>query len=117
LDGGVGIKGSWSELTPSCPETLSAFVVFVGGGGDTVMGTGSSGMGGVDIGVGASGSEQVINHNLLVNSENTENIRLGGAAKVYGCMIPKGARVTARWSQNVSTTSVDVSLVGIPWRP
>lgn len=108
-------KGSWAQLTSSCPVPLQGVQIAVGNGGYTVTQPGTIL---VDIGVGAAGSETVAIANVQYTSSNQEWVaRSLGGWLYFPVRIPAGVRIAARMSNSAGTNDnyhVDVSLVGIP---
>ena len=93
------VKGSWTELTSSLPRTCAGFWLnFVNNvaGDDQTM---------LDIGVGASGSEQVILANAYIKSNGADI----GEYVYIPLTIPAGTRIAARCQTRQALSSSD------PW--
>lgn len=104
-------KGSWYELTPTLDIDLKYLTIFWGTNGQQP----DEGDILVDIGIGSSGSEEVIFSNLLTGSRNSDMDQL--QPKFCGplpCSIREGERIAVRKQNNVGLgNAFDAIILGI----
>jgi hypothetical protein len=88
-------KGSWNQLTASCPFDVAYMLVNLGYFGSAFSAA-------FDIAVGASGSEVIIANNLLLTAAPSYG------AMVYGlpCTIPAGSAISVRRQSGDSAQAV-----------
>jgi hypothetical protein len=109
--GTANTKGSWVELDAATSDTIRGFWVHLGHNENLTVNAATGDM--TDIGIGGSGSEQVIvsNHFQIVNTSESPL-----ASVFYDIEIPAGTRIAAR-RQCSDTDATDrvrtVALVGI----
>jgi hypothetical protein len=106
-------KGSWTQLIAS--TSYDAYGIWVGVDGIFYANTATAYL--VDIGVGPSGSEQVIVPNLDVWGADSGGPGMNPRTFWFPVYIPAGSRIVAR-SQSVTankTCRVMVALDGVPW--
>lgn len=103
--------GTWDEIVASTDEALSGLVVCPSGGRDTSH---QNGVHCLDIGIGTAGSEQVIINSIIFMGDTNERLYFGDCNRLYGIHIPRGSRISARWSPGQVATNIDVALIGIP---
>ena len=97
--GAANTKGSWTEIVSSTPYDVCAIYLPLNlGHFDTTLDYL------IDIGVGASGSEQVIIENLLFSS--SESIRDAANPYLLPVSIPAGTRVSIRAQENSGSKSL-----------
>lgn len=92
-------KGSWVQLVASATRDSAWIMVYV----QTAMG--SSGVQAIDVGVGASGSEQPVISNLLCSSTGSIGIRF-----LFPVAIQAGTRIAARLA---SGSTNDQMIIGV----
>lgn len=105
-------KGAWTEIVLSTTDAHRGLMVVFGNQGIV---TGVSGLFLFDIGVGASGSEQIIAANVHVVATNSKALD-PYATPVLPVSIPAGSRIAVRSQSNsVSATGrlLDVLLYGV----
>lgn len=93
----INTKGAWTELLASTSRHVSAITLFFDVKGD------AGGTWGVDVGIGDSGSEQVIIENLAVTSQS---FRTGASPSTIGPIwtpIPAGSRIATRVQCTINT--------------
>lgn len=106
----INTKGSWTQLIASTPEDMIALMIRIaysnGGGNDT----GAQ----IDIGIGASGSEQVLIPNVNLNcaaaTASFASILFSG---LFPLQIPAGSRLSARSAANIATFSGTIQVCAI----
>jgi hypothetical protein len=70
----------------------------------------------LDIGIGPSGSEEVIISDVWSQYSFSEEIAPSGLPRIFGVDIPAGVRLSARQAKSSVTTNHNCNLIGIPWR-
>lgn len=108
--GSTNTKSAWTEITSSCPQHLAGLVVQVQGASHNAH-NGSGVI--LDIGVGGSGSEQVVvsNVNYFGSTSETMDAR---QPVTFAVNIPAGSRIAARFQRSNANNKIDCHLLGIP---
>lgn len=108
--GGTTSEGAWQEVEASTDEAFRGLIIGLGQGGDTVF---ASTHGQLDIGIGASGQEVELIRNVGFTTTTSEGI-ITHCTGPYPCSIPRGSRLSARWSiGDLSNGALDVILHGV----
>lgn len=108
-------KGSWTEMTSSCPATIGGMFGLLGYNGDTSRAGASRTL--IDIGIGSGGSEFVLYPNAAftwstIGDGPTNCLRL----PAFSCAVPSGTRIAARAQASLNTAgdrTFDLSLYGL----
>lgn len=93
--GTADTKGAWSEITASTTNNIKGIFLGIGGNGNAA--TDQFGFL-IDIGVGASGSEEVIVPDITMNTNTVEQYLF--PAKCYGVSVASGQRLSVRGQSN-----------------
>ena len=107
-------KGSWAELTSSCPSDIDAIFGVVGFNGDTGRGLTVSML--MDIGIGAASNEFTVVPNLSLCWGATWDGPNDVFFQPLAASIPTGTRIAARAQSSDNTAgdrSADLSLYGL----
>lgn len=94
-------KGAWTQLVASLSDDIKALCAVVGHNGDTSRAA-SAGIG-IDIGIGAGGSEEVVIPNLYCNWSTTWDGPVDVGYQPVACNIAAGTRLAARGQCNLTT--------------
>lgn len=107
--GSANTKGAWVELTSATTAPCRRLLTVLG----LTTASAAAGIGFVDIGVGASGSEVVVVPNVFFDATSNEIIRF--APLVAPVSIPAGSRIAARYQATVTTVTArpSVAVYGI----
>lgn len=104
----VNTRGSWVELTPATGIACASFVV-------SISDISKAGWFAIDIGIGASGSEQIIVEAIYARCQSLT--RSNVATYDLQIKIPLGARVAVRAWGEVATTVGKVIITGMSGGP
>jgi hypothetical protein len=95
--GTINTKGSWSQITSSTSRDAKGFILIIGNNSDYTRDS-SAYYWNVDVGIGASGSEQVIFPNWGVVVHSSVSTIFPQASPFIPMHIPAGSRLSARAS-------------------
>lgn len=112
--GSASTKGSWTQMTSSCPATIGAMFGLIGNAGDNTKATIATHL--FDIGIGASGNESVLYPNALVGRGSIRDGNVCPRIPLFACHVAEGTRIAARASCTDTTAGdriLDLSLYGL----
>lgn len=114
--GTANTKGSWVDMTASCPEDIGGMFGCIGSNGDVARSlTAARAL--LDIGIGAAGSEQVIYGNAGFAWTTTfDSPYMGIRIPPFACSILAGTRIAARAQCSYNTAgdrTFDLGLYGL----
>lgn len=107
--GSLNTKGPWTELAASTPEDLTVIYLGPQGAGSTnfISAVGLL----IDLGIGPSGSEQVVVGDVGISSSSQELLTIR-FPMTYAVDVPAGSRLVARYARGASTIPLDLIVVG-----
>lgn len=113
--GTANTKGSWAQMTSSCPNDIAAMFGLIGYNNDTTRAASATML--LDIGVGSAGNEFVYYPNAGVRWGATRD----GPSNcpripVFAADVPSGTRIAARAACSINTAgdrTVDLALYGL----
>lgn len=111
--GSNNAQGAWTEVVAATPQPFRGIIAAAAPvPGTTVVNSSHSVH--IDVGVGASGSERVVIHDLYFGGGNQEDLYYYGARDVWFGHVPAGTRLAARMMR-VAAGTHGVVLWGIPY--
>lgn len=113
--GTANAKGSWAQLTASCPADIDAIFGVVGFNGDTARVAVFAGLL-LDIGIGAASAEFVLVPDIALGWEVTWDGPNDVFFGPFEADIPEGTRVSSRAQCSINTAgdrAVDLALYGL----
>lgn len=113
--GSANTKGSWAQITSSCPNDIGAMFGLIGYNGDTARAATAISL--IDIGIGAAASEFVLYPNALCGWSTVKD----GPSNcpripLFACDVPSGTRIAARSQCSINTAgdrTIDLALYGL----
>ena len=100
--GTANTYGSWVEFSSALPQNIKAFMFTIGMRGDHLLTTNTHWT--FQVGVGASGSEQVIIDEWHTGGENENDALYPKVSPLFNMNIPSGERLAVRCKCTVTTT-------------
>ena len=107
IPGATNVKGTWVEICPSLDFNASAVLICT-----FPFGTMTDSNFLLDIGIGSSGSEQVILGDLMLGGESTDNCLTPNTIGPLPAGLPMNTRIVAR-VQSSDVSSIGVAIIAL----
>lgn len=109
--GSSNTKSAWTEITSATTQPLGALVTCVQGNSDTIIAADTLLL---DIGIGSAGNEVVVVGDICFLGGTSEIYFHQGHINLFGCDIPAGTRIAARYANSGTSDGMDLILLGVP---
>jgi len=109
-----GSSGSWTQIAASTSKDYQALVLVPSGPGSAVT---AGGIFRLDLGIGASGSEQAVAYYYVLMNGNSwvGMFSLSLATNTYGGFVPAGTRIAVRHNAASSPERLTACVIGVPY--